>query len=79
MAKRKFKTKMIKKLYRDNTVPKKYTILNDPSGPIPLQDAYALVSEGNFSLRNNYAGCFFIENNSYLFFILKKDYEYTYE
>jgi hypothetical protein len=59
--------------------PKKYTILNAPSEPVTLTQAYDLISKGDFSLRNNYAGCFFLENDSYLFFMLKKDYEYTYE
>ena len=57
--------------YWDAT-PKKYTISSDPLKPISLQDAYALISQGDFSLKNNYAGCFFIENKTYLFFMLKK-------
>ena len=59
--------------------PKKYTILNSPEEPITLKQAQEIIYMGDFSLRNNYAGCFFIENSSFLFFILKKNYEYTYE
>lgn len=62
-----------------DAVPKKYTIINSPSEPVSLEQAYLIVSEGEFSLRNNYAGCLFLTNNTYLFFMLKKDYEYTYE
>lgn len=60
-------------------LPKKYTILNSPSEPLDLQSAYNFISEGDFSLRKNYAGCLFLQDNFYLFFMLKKGYEYTYE
>lgn len=70
--------KEIESMYHDSgqkifdISPKKYTIVNDPKNPEKRTNALEFAKAANTKVRPNYAGCVFLEDGEYLFYMLKE-------
>ena len=49
-------------------IPKHYKLLNGPESTLTMTEALTIVESQNYKIRSNYAGCLFLDSNTYLFF-----------
>ena len=52
--------------------PKRFTIYSDPANPLSDEQVQNYITTNNFFLRNNYAGCIFLTNERFLFYMHKE-------
>ena len=49
-------------------IPKHYKLLNAPGSNLKMAEAISIIESQNYKVRSNYAGCLFLDSNTYLFF-----------
>ena len=53
--------------------PKKFTIVSSPQNPLRQDQVQNFITSNEINIRNNYAGCIFLEDSKYLFYMEKNN------
>lgn len=57
-------------------IPKHYKLLNAPGSSLKMIDAIEIIESQDYKVRSNYAGCLFLDSNTYLFFCWGEEFNY---